>query len=52
MNNMKIIFVFLLLIYWSFMISAPVVSKEIKSGGSRVIGLLQEGSGQEKMNDS
>jgi len=37
MNNMKIIFVFLLLIYWSFMISAPVVSKEIKSGGSRVI---------------
>ncbi len=37
MNNMKIIFVFLLLIYWSFMISAPVVSEEIKSGGSRVI---------------
>jgi hypothetical protein len=37
MNNMKIIFVFLLLIYWSFMISAPVVSKEIKSGESRVI---------------
>ena len=34
---MKIIFVFLLLIYWSFMISAPVVSKELKTGGSRVI---------------
>ena len=34
---MKIIFVFLLLIYWSFMISAPVVSKELKAGGSRVI---------------
>ncbi len=37
MNNMKIIFVFLLLIYWSFMISAPVVPKELKTGGSRVI---------------
>ncbi len=34
---MKIIFVFLLLIYWSFMISAPVVSEELKTGGSRVI---------------
>ena len=37
MNNMKIIFIFLLLIYWSFMITAPVVSKELKTGGSRVI---------------
>ena len=37
MNTMKIIFVFILLVYWSFMISAPVVSKEIKSGGSRAI---------------
>ena len=37
MNNMKIIFIFLLLIYWSFMISAPVVSKELKKSGSRII---------------
>ena len=36
MNNMKIVFIFLLLIYWSFMISAPVVSKELKTGLSRV----------------
>ena len=37
MNNMKIIFIFLLLIYWSFMISAPVISKELKTGGSMII---------------
>ena len=37
MNNMKIIFIFLLLIYWSFMITAPVVSKELKTSGSRII---------------
>jgi len=37
MNNMKIIFVFLLLVYWSFMISAPVISKELKTSGSRII---------------
>ena len=35
MNNVKIISVFMLLVYWSFMISAPVVSKELKTGGSR-----------------
>ena len=37
MNIMKIISVFILLVYWSFMISAPVVSKELKTGGSKVI---------------
>jgi len=37
MNNMKIIFIFLLLIYWSFIISAHVVSKELKTSGSRII---------------
>ena len=37
MNIVKIISVFMLLVYWSFMISAPVVSKELKTGGSRVI---------------
>ena len=37
MNIMKIISVFILLVYWSFMISAPVVSKELKTGGSRII---------------
>ena len=30
MNNMKIIFIFLFLISWSFMISAPVVSKDLE----------------------
>ena len=37
MNTMKIISVFILLVYWSFIISAPIVSKELKTGGSRVI---------------
>ena len=37
MNTVKIISVFILLVYWSFMISAPVISKELKTGGSRVI---------------
>ncbi len=27
MNNMKIIYVFILLIYWSIMITAPVMGK-------------------------
>ena len=37
MNNMKIIFIFLLLIYWSFMITAPVVSKELKTGAQGLL---------------
>ena len=37
MSTVKIISVFILLVYWSFMISAPVVSKELKTGGSKVI---------------
>ncbi|ETA69794.1 hypothetical protein [Candidatus Pelagibacter ubique] len=37
MKTVKIISVFILLVYWSFMISAPVVSKELKTGGSKAI---------------
>ena len=39
MNTVKIISVFILLVYWSFMLSAPVVSKELKTGGQ---GLLNQ----------
>jgi len=36
---MKTISIFLLLIYWSIMISAPIMSNDIKMGSSRAIKL-------------
>jgi len=34
---MKIISIFLLLIYWSIIISAPIMTNELKIGSSRAI---------------
>ena len=39
MNNMRTISIFLLLIYWSIMISAPIMSNDLKMGSSRAIKL-------------
>jgi len=36
---MKIISIFLLLIYWSIIISAPIMSNDLKIGSSRAIKL-------------
>ena len=39
MDNMKTVSIFLLLIYWSIIISAPIMSNDLKMGSSRAIKL-------------
>ena len=36
MNNMKTISIFILLIYWSIMIFAPVMSKDVKFSRAKI----------------